>query len=465
MIKITFLAFILTLSVLYSFSTETTITGNLPNAENLEIRLLVYSDQITYDELVLDRTIIDKNGFFLFNIDIKEPMISFFDIEFYSFILYLEPGGKYEINCDSISIDNQYRPYYKKEHLCCKITSDLKPGLNNLITEFNTLYNEFVINNFDEIYKKRKRSLIDSFKKEIEQKFKDIDNDYFQDYIEYKIASVELAGVSVKKPEIFLKYLDKKPVLYHNTEYMYFFNQFFEHYLTSGSKSISRTDLLSAINYQSSYAALMDTLGKDTLLRNEVIREMVMLKGLKELYYSPDYSRQNILDILKQVAASGKFPEHRLIANNLVITLTKLEKGTHTPNFKLPDLNGKMVELSELFGKPVYLSFITTWSYACLAEMKLMADLYNDHKNRIEFVSVSLDKNPEIVRKYVKDKGYEWIFLYNGSGYDLLKDYDIKTFPLFILINKKGEILQYPAYKPSENIETYFQALTKESDE
>ena len=123
-----------------------------------------------------------------------------------------------------------------------------------------------------------------------------------------------------------------------------------------------------------------------------------------------------------------------------------------------------MVELSEFFGKPVYLSFITTWSYACLAEMKLMADLYNNHKNRIEFISVSLDNNPDIVKKLVQDKGYEWLFLYNGSGYDLIKDYDIKTFPLFILINKEGEILQYPAYKPSENIETYFRALTKESD-
>jgi len=197
------------------------------------------------------------------------------------------------------------------------------------------------------------------------------------------------------------------------------------------------------------------------LLRNEVIREMVMLKGLKELYYNKDYSGRNILEILEQIKTTSKFTEHRKIANNIIKSLTRLQKGTKAPDFKLPDIDTGFIELSQYKNKPVYLSFFTTWSYGCLAEMKLLDDLYEKYKGQIEFVSISLDKDINIVRNYVKDKGYEWTFLYNGNGYDLMKDYDIKTFPYFVLINGESEIFHYPAYKPSEIIESSFRALLK----
>ena len=438
---------------------ETTIKGFIPGAENLEIRLMTYSDQITYTKEILEREIIDMNGYFFLTFDLKETIVSYLDIEFYSSGLFIEPGGTYEIVCDSVSITNQYRPFYQKQELAIEIIVEPEPGLNKLISEFNSSFNNFILENFDAVYKKRKRSLITSYEKEIKQKYSTVENEYFQNYITYKIASVDLAASSTKKPELFKKYFYKKRVLYNNTEYMNFFNQYFEQFLTAQTKSISRADLNAAINYQKSYTALTDTLGKDTLLRHEVIRELVLLKGLKELYYNPDYWQPYIIDILKQVSESSKFPEHRLIARNIIKSLTKLKKGTTSPEFKLLSLQGDSVSLSDLYDKPVYLSFITTWSYGCLAEMKLMTDLYSRYKGQINFITVFLDNNIDIVKKYVKEKGYEWTFLYNGNDYDLLKDYDIKTFPLFVLINNKGEIFQYPAYKPSEIIESSFKSL------
>jgi thiol-disulfide isomerase/thioredoxin len=92
--------------------------------------------------------------------------------------------------------------------------------------------------------------------------------------------------------------------------------------------------------------------------------------------------------------------------------------------------------------------------------MKILKDIFEKYKNRINFVMVSLDEDPEIVGKLVNEKGYNWTFLYNGDGYDVLRDYGVETFPLFVLINKDGEIINYPAPKPSENIESVFEKLT-----
>ncbi len=85
--------------------------------------------------------------------------------------------------------------------------------------------------------------------------------------------------------------------------------------------------------------------------------------------------------------------------------------------------------------------------------------------NDIDFITVSLDKNPEVVTRFKEEKNYNWTFLYNGTGYDLIRDYGIKTFPLFVLIDGEGKILQYPAVKPSEGIGDVFTYLKEKSKE
>ena len=246
---------------------------------------------------------------------------------------------------------------------------------------------------------------------------------------------------------------------------MEFFNQFFDQYLTAGNKFVSEKDMEKGINELINLPALMDSLGKDTLLLSESLRELVLIKTLQELYFSPFYYPQNILSILDQIISTSPFSLHRSIAMNVRNGLTKLQKGTIVPDFKLPDLTGIPVNLSDHKGKTVYLSFLTTWTFACLAEYKIMDSLYSVWGNEIDFITVSLDKNPEIVTRFKNEKKYNWTFLYNGTGYDLIQDYGIKTFPLFVLIDSEGKILQYPALKPSEGIEETFIYLKQKSKE
>jgi peroxiredoxin len=246
---------------------------------------------------------------------------------------------------------------------------------------------------------------------------------------------------------------------------MEFFNQFFNQYLIGGNKFVSEKDIEKGINDLVSLPALMDSLGKDTLLLSESLRELVLIKTLQELYYSPFYYPQNILSILGQIITTSPFLLNRSIALNVRNSLTKLQKGTIAPDFTLPDLAQNTVSLSDQKGKTVYLSFLTTWTFACLGEFKIMDSLYTVWRNEIDFITISLDKNPEVVTRFKKEKNYNWTFLYNGTGYDLIRDYGIKTFPLFVLIDSEGKILQYPALKPSEGIGETFTYLKQKSKE
>jgi peroxiredoxin len=452
-------------SISQVFPAETKISGMMPGGSGNEIRLIAYADYISYTEILLDRTLVDSIGGFNLHTDILETQLVILDLDYYTTTFYLEPGKKYLLHFDSISMADQYRPFYEKEPLVFRIVPDEPNELNNLIFEFNEIYNDFLIENFQSIYNRRNKSLITGFRSEMDQKYADIKNLYFKNYVDFKIASIELSASGTNKPELFRQYLIGKPILYFHSAYMEFFNQFFDQYLTSGNKFISEKDLEKGINDLISFPALMDSLGKDTLLLSESLRELVLIKTLQELYYSPFYYPQNILIILDQIIATSHFPLHRSIAMNVRLGLIRLQKGTLAPDFSLADLTGNPASLSAYKGKPVYLSFLTTWTFACLDEYKIMDSLYGVWGNDIEFITVSLDKNPEVVARFKKDKNYNWTFLFNGTGYDLIQDYGIKTFPLFVLINSEGKILQYPAIKPSEGIGEVFTYMKEKSKE
>ncbi len=465
MIRSLILISLLTISFNLVFPAETTISGKLPGGSGNEIRLIAYADYISYTEVLLDRTLIDSIGGFHLETDILETRQVILDLDYYSTTFYLEPGKKYQLDFDSISMADQYRPFYEKEPLVFQIISDESMELNNLIFEFNDIYNDFLVENFQSIYNRRNRSLIAGFRSEMNQKYSVTENLFFKEYVDFKIASIELSASGTNKPEVFKKYLQGKPILYFHSAYMEFFNQFFNQYLTSGNKFVSEKDLEKGINELISLPALLDSLGKDTLLLSESLRELVLIKNLQELYYSPFYFPQNILSILDQIITTSPFSLQRSIAMNVRNGLTKLQKGTIAPDFTLPDLTGIPVSLNDRKGKTVYLSFLTTWTYACLGEFKIMDSLYAVWGSEIDFITISLDKNPEIVTRFKKEKNYKWTFLYNGTGYDLIQDYGIKTFPLFVLINSEGKILQYPALKPSEGIGETFTYLKQKSKE
>lgn len=453
---------ILVLMFLFSFSQETKIFGTIPGGDGFEVRLMSYADQLTYQKRISDRTIINEGGGFELIIKTKETIPVFLEVENYSIMMYVESGEIYQLICDSIFPGKDYLPFYNQQQLWVNNISEPEPELNSLISYFDYLYEDFVVNNFERIHRGHNGSVINGFVYKTDSLYSNFRHEFLQNYTQYKIASLKLSVATFKKEEIFKNYLEDQRIFYNNPEYMNFFHQFFDNYISGyNNQFVSREDLYATINQQYSYPAMLDSLGKDTLLRNEKVRELVLIKTLKELFYNPEYSQANINNMLEQVKDNSKFEKHRDIAANTMFQLTRFEQGFPAPAFKLPTLDGDSVSLEDYRGKPVYLSFMTTWSYACLGEFELLNPLYEEYGNSIHFVTISLDKDVEIVNRFCNDKEYYWDFLYNGSHYDLILDYDIKTFPMFILIDRHGKMFEYSAYKPSELIKDSFKKVLK----
>lgn len=466
MIKKVYLLFVFLFISGNVFSQQITIKGTVMGGEGKEIVVYDCSDQITLTQTKMASGKIDTSGYFEVSFNADYTFYALLKVEFNQVPIYLEPAKVYNlsINCPQCnSPEDKTNPYLAPKALITVIENQDSTELNYLINRFDLLTDEFLFNNYISLLKQRNKTKLDSFKTAINKIFSYSQHDYFKNLLTYRLASIE-HYTRLNTSEGFIKnYIWNKPVLYNNTGYMELFNGIFSFYATNGPKYI-KYDLAKSINVESSFPALLDSLGKDSLLRNEVIREMVAIKLLGENYYSQLYNQTSILKMLKYVQDSSKFEMHKRIAKNYISHFNKLAPGTTAPIFRLKDYTGTYYSLNELNQeKYVYLLFFTTWCVPCISEMNLLGQLKEKFGTKVEFVAISTDKEFMTFYYFMQKNEllYNFTILHWGNNATLLDDYNVKTVPTYILIDPEGKIVQAAAEPPSEQLDELLYKLTK----
>lgn len=120
-----------------------------------------------------------------------------------------------------------------------------------------------------------------------------------------------------------------------------------------------------------------------------------------------------------------------------------LKKGTLAPDFSLPDLNGKMVRLSDYKGKAILLNIWATWCPPCVQEMPSMEKLHQELKNEnFAIVAVSIDSSgPQVVSPFMKNHNLSFLTLLDTKG--IVKNlYHTTGVPESLIIDKSGNIVE-----------------------
>jgi len=352
-------------------------------------------------------------------------------------------------------LTTEVNPFIQSQNIQIEALSSDADDLNFLIQQFNVLYNNFLLGNFNALYRDRNKAKLDTFRADIPVSFRDTKNYYFGCYIRYKLAGLEQLAKVTGEPQIAKKYFMDSPVLYENTEYMDFFNQFFSKYLFVTSKATKFTDLSKMISTIGSYPNLMKTLAQDSVLKRPQLRELVLLKNLMEMFNMPGYNQESILSLLETISRESKFDGNKIVATDMIDFLTHLRAGTPAPSFTLQDKDHKEISLKDFKGKPVLLNFWTTYCQGCLSEMDLLKPVFDKFKDKIYFVSISADYQFQKMVYFVSmKKDFTWTFLHIGDQMQILKDYDVRTYPLYLIIDEQGKIYKYPSDMPSAGLET-----------
>ena len=131
------------------------------------------------------------------------------------------------------------------------------------------------------------------------------------------------------------RYIKNQPILYYDDNYMAFFTTLFANSVSKGTTKIPVWQMAWWVN-NLNVNVYLDSLGTDTLLRNEQVRELVALQALQEAYYQPRYYESDkVVQMIDLIGNRTKFPEHKVLAKRLVESFRQQEQGAETPDFTL----------------------------------------------------------------------------------------------------------------------------------
>jgi len=447
---------IIILTSIYSYASKVVIKGSAKSFVGKELIVYTYSDYITNTKEKVGFTSIKPDGEFQFDFEISTIKKVALVIEDKTTWFFTQPGSIYNIRLFFDPQVNKQKVYDKV--LSLNFNFPAPSELNQLVAKFNNQYDDFIDTHYN-LFMKRDRSIepkINEFKTKSITEFKGYQLEFINNYITYTIAGMfDAIDVSYNvykegknshqtKANLYLVYLDKKKVLYHNPEYNTLFKAFFKGEFKKLTTQIRGLPISEAINEKASYQALSTALSEYPFLLEDEFKNLFLLNGLYEISRDRYFKKANILSILKTIEKESVYPQQQLIATNIIksITKKKIKPGVDAPQFSLKNRKEEMVSLSDFKGKYVYLNFWVNWSTPSLTEMKIMKQLYKKYKGKIAFVSICMDNDIKQMNAFLdKNPEYNWTFLHVGESKKIQEDYNVKTLPTYILIDDQQKIV------------------------
>jgi peroxiredoxin len=118
------------------------------------------------------------------------------------------------------------------------------------------------------------------------------------------------------------------------------------------------------------------------------------------------------------------------------------QAGDTPPDFSAKDINGQTVTLSKLKGKVVLLDFWATWCPPCRVEIPNLLGINRQFRGKdFVLISVSLDRDLQAARQFVKDKQMDWVHIIDAeAGQAIATLYQVEYIPSTFIIGRDGKI-------------------------
>lgn len=437
------------------------ISGNAPAYKGGKIEFFLSPNPVIHIDKPIGECFVDSNGDFFCELSIEKTCRVFVPLGFYRGYFYVIPGNRYDLSLPppkKKTIEQELNPYFREIIIHLGIINEDKTGLNYLVQKFDDLFypllNDAAINAY--IHKTSDYNNIIDTLNSLD------DSTAVPFYYNYKKFNIELlkiisSGISKEHKKLFSSAglsLD-----YNNPSCVALINQVFNNYFSNLARTKEGKSIYAYINRDRNYFSLLELVKNDLSASNDSLPELVILKSIFEGFYLEKFSNRGLFEILDSLQVSTKIVAHRIIAKQIREDVTRLMKGFPAPDFALENTADSITELNAFIGKYVYLGFCSARSYPCMRQFRLLNELLNKFNENLAVVVVMVDNDISVVKKFAQDYGFEGMVLIAGTRNDLLKQYKIKSYPTYYLIDPDGIFLLSPAPTPEENFESVFQNI------
>ncbi len=151
--------------------------------------------------------------------------------------------------------------------------------------------------------------------------------------------------------------------------------------------------------------------------------------------------RHSLLILLGCFLAGNGYAE-ALSAQLSALRITPPKQRKIAPEFKLQDLQGKTLRLSDFRGRPVLINFWATFCAPCREEMPALESLWQEFKNDgLVILAIAADRSgKKAVLPFIQEGAYRFPILLDAEG-TVRNRYEVIALPTTYLIGRDGKFI------------------------
>lgn len=164
--------------------------------------------------------------------------------------------------------------------------------------------------------------------------------------------------------------------------------------------------------------------------------------------------------IIPQTGTPIKVFVQQLIARTPSIENTENSSKVNFTKWKILSKENTPITPLENIQKPIIINFWATWCPPCIAEMPFFSDIYEEYKHKINFYFVTND-DWETINTFENKRKFQLPYYRNIENHP---QWEVRSIPRTIIINKKGEITideTGVAKWNSDDFKNYLKSLTQ----
>ena len=433
------------------------ITGKVNESDAL-IRLLSYNDMLTYEQTLVFETKSDADGNFLIEAEIDDVVMAQIAVNLERVDFLIKPDATYDIEI-VIPEHKKNVSYFEREIPELKIININDDDLYYQYHVSNMIIDDFLVDNFNQLYRGRKYYLLDSLDVKIERNLNKIKSDFVKNYVIYRKAAIQMIVDNDNAKKVVNQYFNKQKVLYSNPAYMDLFQEIFTNYFTARNFNQLELEQMLYADYGRFMSYLKE---KDVFLaENENLAEIIIAYNLKSMFYEFSEDRVAILEKLNSIGQNSKNQKNKEIVEDILKQINRLSFNSDAPDFSLKDKNGKIVKLSDYKDDMLLLQFVDEVSSMTDYQFELLKDFSNQWQDTIQVVTIATKDSFDDFNKMFEGKNYKWTLLNLDNEILLLEKYQIRLFPDYVILGKNGKIGMSPAPSPEQYLDFHVRRLYK----
>jgi thiol-disulfide isomerase/thioredoxin len=477
------LPIVILLSLRVSADPNFTLKGNFPDEVTGHIQVII--DRTFLNQSREINTVFINDGHFEFTTNISRNYLVEFRSPLFNTTLYIEPGDELTLDVPKGSADftdvikgkgaaqNRFlHNFYKK------FSDDFNDSISDAAMKNST------VDAYETALFKKRRAHMDFLKSDgnaadFSPSFHTFINDeisyqYWRELLAYPIVNANRDSkiLTVNPlPQVMLDDFEKVKINNPDALLSASYRDFIKYYIIyTGSKSNSFrkfTDYTTSADRKLSVAR--------EKLEGEVYTYWLTRFILEECRNLSGFMINKMLDALKE---ADKTAINYNIAKQVCASTPRMAEPSGSQENSgvqfngdpgLMDMQGKPVSLSDFKGKVVYIDFWASWCGPCRKMMpfskQMHEQLTSKQKKEIEFLYISIDADTAAWKKGIRDLeliGTQYISPGNWKS-KACSYFQISSIPRYMIMNKKGEIVDINAKRPADS--AVLQDLIKLSEE